>query len=58
VGWNPWGARPRGHDLGALCERFGGGGHAAVGGITLPTDAVARARTIVDEIVGSLAAGQ
>lgn len=54
VGHNPWGPTARDHDLGALCERFGGGGHAAVGGVTLPPEAVARGREVVAAIVGLL----
>lgn len=36
VGYNPWlPPGEREHDLAALCERFGGGGHAHVGGVSL-----------------------
>jgi len=55
VGWNPWGP-PRGHEIGDLCERFGGGGHAAVGGVTLTDGDLARGRSIVDQIVAALRA--
>lgn len=51
VGHNPWGPGPRRHDLGSMCESFGGGGHAAVGGVTLAPDAVERGREIVAAIV-------
>jgi len=54
VGWNPWGP-PRRHDVGALCERFGGGGHAAVGGVTLAPDQLGRGRAAVAQIVATLA---
>ncbi len=57
VGHNPWGpgAREgRAHDLGALCEGFGGGGHAAVGGVTLPADAVDRGRAVAAAIIARL----
>jgi hypothetical protein len=54
VGHNPWGPRPRATHVGALCERFGGGGHPAVGGVTLPADAVERGREIVAAIVETL----
>ncbi|MCA9676120.1 MAG: phosphoesterase [Kofleriaceae bacterium] len=50
VGHNPF-AAPRGHDIGALCERYGGGGHAAVGGVTLDADEVDRARATVAAMV-------
>ncbi|MFH2010635.1 MAG: phosphoesterase [bacterium] len=35
VGSNPWAPERRQHDIAALCQRFGGGGHAAVGAISL-----------------------
>jgi hypothetical protein len=55
VGWNPWGP-PRRHDVGALCERYGGGGHAAVGGVTLPPGELARGRAALAGIADALAA--
>ncbi len=53
VGWNPWGPA-RGHDIGELCERFGGGGHAAVGGVTLGASELERGRAILGKIVAAL----
>ncbi|HUQ07126.1 MAG TPA: hypothetical protein VM261_31765 [Kofleriaceae bacterium] len=55
VGWNPWGPTPRTHDLGALCERLGGGGHASVGGVTLARDDDHRARNVAAALVAGLA---
>jgi hypothetical protein len=55
VGVNPWTKQRRRHDIGALCARFGGGGHAAVGGVTLGPDEIARARTTMTAIVHELA---
>ena len=55
VGWNPWGPGSRGHDLGAICARHGGGGHAVVGGVTLPPDAIELGREVARTIVGVLA---
>lgn len=55
VGWNPWGPGARGHDLGALCAQHGGGGHAVVGGVTLPPGAVDLGRQVARTIVGLLA---
>jgi hypothetical protein len=54
VGSNPWApAEPR-HNLAKICERYGGGGHARVGAISLePTD-LERARTVAAEIVREL----
>ena len=44
VGVNPWSPQRRRHDIGAMCARHGGGGHAVVGGVTLRPDEVPRAR--------------
>lgn len=56
VGINPWttAARLTNIDVGALCARLGGGGHAAVGGITLRADEEARARQTIAELVREL----
>lgn len=55
VGWNPWGPRARTHDLGSLCEKLGGGGHASVGGVTLRPDEEHRARNVAAALVAMLA---
>ncbi len=56
VGFNPW-QRPelREHNIADLCERFGGGGHAHVGGCTFPAQHKSRLRQILSEIVCELA---
>jgi hypothetical protein len=54
VGVNPWTAKRRRHDIGALCARFGGGGHAAVGGVTLRHDELPRARAAMTSLVHEL----
>jgi len=54
VGSNPWAPRPRTHNIAKICERYGGGGHAVVGAISLRTDEVEKARGIVKEIVEEL----
>jgi len=54
VGVNPWSKQGRRHDIGALCARHGGGGHAVVGGVTLRGDELARARETVDQLVLAL----
>lgn len=54
VGSNPWAVRPRTHDLAAICERYGGGGHAVVAAISLAPEALADARRIADEVVREL----
>lgn len=55
VGVNPWSTGERRHDIGELCARFGGGGHAVVGGITLRADELTRARETLTAIVRELA---
>jgi hypothetical protein len=55
VGVNPWAGRPRRHDIGELCARHGGGGHAVVGGVTLRADELDRARATLASIVRELA---
>jgi hypothetical protein len=54
VGVNPWTTTPRRHDIGDLCARHGGGGHAVVGGVTLRVDELDRARVTMDAIVDEL----
>ena len=51
VGSNPWPPVPRTHDIARLCERYGGGGHPAVGAISLAKGEVERARQIAAELV-------
>ena len=56
VGSNPWTtAKPeRMTNLAAICERYGGGGHARVGAISFPPDQADRARQAAAEIVAEL----
>jgi len=54
VGVNPWTTKQRRHDIGELCARHGGGGHAVVGGITLRGDELPRARATLDTLVREL----
>ena len=54
VGSNPWSRIARTHDISAICERYGGGGHPVVGAVSLPKDQLARARQIYAEIVAEL----
>jgi hypothetical protein len=54
VGVNPWTPQRRRHDIGALCARFGGGGHAAVGGVTLKYDELSRAKATLAAVVREL----
>jgi hypothetical protein len=56
VGSNPWARPARAHDISKLCERYGGGGHAVVGAVSLDGDRVADARRIAAEIAAALRA--
>jgi len=57
VGSNPWSPRPRTHNLAAICERYGGGGHPAVAAISLPPGDLERARQAAREIAALLRVG-
>jgi len=54
VGSNPWAPEEPKHNLASICERYGGGGHARVGAISLPPGELERARKIAAEIVEEL----
>jgi hypothetical protein len=54
IGSNPWAPRPRRHNIATICERYGGGGHAVVGAVSLGTDETERARQAVCEVVTEL----
>lgn len=54
VGYNPWSGRPREHNIASICERYGGGGHAVVGAVSLAPEALERARVIAREIAAEL----
>ena len=54
VGSNPWASREPTHNLATICERYGGGGHARVGAISLAPGELVRAREIASEIVAEL----
>jgi hypothetical protein len=54
VGYNPWSGVVRTHDISAICERYGGGGHAVVGAVALPAGDVDGARKIALEITREL----
>jgi hypothetical protein len=51
VGSNPWAPRPRTHNIAEICERYGGGGHAVVGAISLKPDELETARKYAKEII-------
>jgi hypothetical protein len=55
VGYNPWlPAKAREHDVAALCERHGGGGHPYVAGASLPADHVEGLRAAMRDVVETL----
>lgn len=57
VGSNPWPITPRTHDIAKLCERYGGGGHPAVGAISLPKTDLAAVHKVAGEVVSFLQNG-
>jgi hypothetical protein len=56
VGSNPWAPVPPAENLAKICERYGGGGHARVGAISLPPGKFEGARQAANEIVEELRA--
>jgi hypothetical protein len=56
VGSNPWSSVKRTHNIAAICEQYGGGGHPVVGAISLPGNDLAGARRVADEILARLRA--
>ena len=57
VGSNPWRPAARRHDISSICEQFGGGGHAVVGGVSLGDVSFAAARQVAADIVEQLLTG-
>jgi hypothetical protein len=54
VGSNPWSPRPRLHNIAEICERYGGGGHAVVGAVSLKPDEVEKGERFMREIIEEL----
>jgi hypothetical protein len=54
VGSNPWTPEEPKHNLATICERYGGGGHARVGAISLEPGALVEARRVAAEIIEEL----
>lgn len=54
VGSNPWTPVEPKHNLATICERYGGGGHARVGAISLAPGELEEAREIARDIVAEL----
>ncbi len=57
VGSNPFSPHPRRHNIASICERYGGGGHAVVGAVSMGVNDVERAREVAREIVAELSGG-
>jgi hypothetical protein len=55
IGYNPWSPVARRHNIAAICERHGGGGHPVVGAISLAADRVEEAKGLVQSIAAELA---
>ncbi|MFZ5468489.1 MAG: hypothetical protein ACOZIN_03540 [Myxococcota bacterium] len=54
IGANPWRPQLRRHDLARIAERYGGGGHAVVAGISFREGEVERARQVANNIAAEL----
>jgi hypothetical protein len=54
IGYNPWSPIARKHNIAAICERHGGGGHPVVGAISLPAEKVEDAKKLARDIVAEL----
>ena len=54
VGSNPWAPRPRTHNIAEICERYGGGGHAVVGAVSLKPEDLELGKQYMQEIIDEL----
>jgi hypothetical protein len=54
VGSNPWAPRPRTKNIAEICERYGGGGHAVVGAVSLKPEDLELGRQYMREIIDEL----
>jgi len=54
VGSNPWSPRPRIHNVAEICEKYGGGGHAVVGAVSLKRDDLELGKQYMGEIIETL----
>jgi hypothetical protein len=54
IGYNPWSPFPRRHNIAAICERYGGGGHPVVGAVSLAADKVDESRKLARSIAEEL----
>ncbi len=54
IGYNPWSPSRRRHNIAAICERYGGGGHPVVGAISLSADKLEEAKALARSITQEL----
>jgi hypothetical protein len=54
VGSNPWSPRPRLHNIAEICEKYGGGGHAVVGAVSLKPEELDLGKQYMQEIIEQL----
>ena len=54
VGSNPWSPRPRLHNIAEICEKYGGGGHAVVGAVSLKPEDLELGKKYMREIIEQL----
>ncbi len=54
VGSNPWAPRPRIHNIAEICEKYGGGGHAVVGAVSLRREDLELGKRYMREIIEEL----
>ncbi|HUF05575.1 MAG TPA: hypothetical protein VMM38_15550 [Aridibacter sp.] len=54
VGSNPWAPRPRKYNIAELCEKYGGGGHAVVGAVSLKPEELELGKKYMREIIEEL----
>jgi hypothetical protein len=56
IGYNPWSPIARRHNIAAICERYGGGGHPVVGAISLAAERLDEAKALALSIAHELMA--
>jgi hypothetical protein len=56
IGYNPWSPISRRHNIAAICERYGGGGHPVVGAISLSAEKLDEAKALAWSIARELMA--
>jgi c-di-AMP phosphodiesterase-like protein len=54
IGSNPWSPRPRLHNIAEICEKYGGGGHAVVGAVSLKPEDLELGKKYMREIIEQL----